>query len=135
MRAILAAILGVCAAFAASPSEVVVKVTGARSENGRVVVSIYESKSGFLKNFDQAVRTVSVPVVNGAASAVFTNLPSRSYAVAVVHDENANGRFDPSKEGFGVSSGDKAGAGQTFDDAKFQVNGTPKQVEIQLSYK
>lgn len=130
MKILALTVLGAFAAFAAGSSEVIVKVTGIRNDQGRVVVSVYNTKSGFLRDFSQATRTVAVPVINGTASASFTNLESGTYAVAVVHDENGNGRFDTAKEGFGTS-----GQGKAFEDAKFHINGNPKNVEIQLSYK
>jgi len=87
---------------------------------------------------DPAARRLAVPVAN-ARSIRFDGLPSGSYAIAVVHDENGNNRLDTSfgmpREGFGFSRNPVIRFGPPkFADAQFAVAGGRVDEGIRLRY-
>ena len=74
------------------------------------------------------------------ATAVFEDLPQGSYGVAVIHDENRNGKLDFNEmgmpvEGYGHSNNPERRMGPPkFDETKFAVSSPSTTVEIQLIY-
>ena len=69
----------------------------------------------------------------------FTALPSGAYAVAVIHDENGNGRLDTRfglpTEGFGFSRNPQSMFGPpAFSRAEFAVGGTETGQTVKLRY-
>ena len=72
------------------------------------MVSLFAGPKGFPDEVPASVATVTVPVREGRAAAVFPDLPYRDYAVSVLHDEDndgamATGLFGAPREGFGFS--------------------------------
>jgi len=77
----------------------------------------------------------------GKAVCVFEGIPSGTFAVAVHHDEDGDGKMPTNmvgipKEGWGVSRNASSGmfGGPTFDDAKFSVSDEPVSLEINVRY-
>ena len=92
-------------------STLTVQVTGARNTKGRIGVLLFESAQGFPNDNSKAVRqqTVDIEPSTLSGQAVFKNLPHGTFAVAVLHDENGNGKMDKNlmgipKEGYGASN-------------------------------
>lgn len=74
-----------------------------------------------------------------AASLRFDWLPSADYAVAMIHDENGNGRLDTimamPREGFGFSRNPAIRFGPPrFDSARFAVTGGPVAEQVKVKY-
>lgn len=73
-------------------------------------------------------------------SFTFTDVEPGSYAIALLHDENDNGKADRAlgmmpKEGFGFSRDAKVRMGPPkFDDAVFEFDGTDAQLTIRMRY-
>jgi uncharacterized protein (DUF2141 family) len=124
-------LLGSLGAMADGKGELIVKVTNLRSDKGTVLISVYQDKTGFLRDAKHGLRTVSATITGGSATAVFGNLASGTYAIAAIHDENRNGKLDGTKEGYGTSG---SNSGASFEDAKFAVDGSAKTIEIPLHY-
>ena len=62
-----------------------------------------------------------------------------SYALAVIHDENGNGRLDKfmgiPREGFGFSRNPRIRMGPPrFDEVRFDVNGGRVRQSVQMKY-
>jgi uncharacterized protein (DUF2141 family) len=70
----------------------------------------------------------------------FENIPSGTYALVVVHDENMNGKLDTNwlrvpKEGPGFSNDAKASfSAPPFSDASFGYDGQTLDLTIKLRY-
>lgn len=70
----------------------------------------------------------------------FEDIPPGTYALAVVHDENMNGKLDTNllgipKEGYGFSNDAKALLGApTFSAASFPYDGQYLELTISLNY-
>ncbi len=95
------------AGLSASANELTVAVSGLRSLEGVVHIAVYDREDAFPSR--QALAGTAVEPAGDGVLAVFSDLPEGRYAVAVFHDENANGRFDRGpfglpREGFGFSN-------------------------------
>lgn len=77
-------------ATAAQALDLTVVVTGARSAKGQVRAAVYDKAEGWTKTM---LRGEAV-AAGERVTLVFRQLPAGTYAVAVYHDENGNGRLD-----------------------------------------
>jgi uncharacterized protein (DUF2141 family) len=74
------------------------------------------------------------------ASFEFSDILPGKYAIAVIHDENYNGKLDSNmfgipKEGYGFSSGAEVTlSAPSFSDAVFLYDGGVLEMSISLSY-
>ena len=112
---------------AADPAELTLEVRGLRNTRGLVHVCLTRDPHHFpdCQNDRQSLRR-SVPAAQ--AGRIILSGPSGDYALAVVHDENGNGRLDTSvgipREGFGFSRNAPARFGPPrFADARFTLQG------------
>lgn len=80
-------------ASAAGAAELTVEVVGMGSGNGLVHFGLYDNPDTF-PDADGRLDGTRVGITGGRAVAVFKGLKPGRYAVAVYHDENANGEFD-----------------------------------------
>lgn len=114
-----------------------VNVENAVPSKGYVLLILFEGEKGFPSDQDQAVAYDGKKVDEGKATIVFSDLPAGEYAIAALHDENANGKMDTNmlgipKEAYGASNDAKASFGPPkFEDAKFQISGDT-EIDIRL---
>lgn len=123
----------------ATSGAITVKVIGLRGSKGKVQCGLWNAERGFPD--EQQLRRRSVPIVGGAATCSFEDVPSGTYAVALFHDENENGKLDRGlfgkpMEGYGVSNNKTyALAGPNFRESKFVFNAeAPKLLDVSLRY-
>jgi uncharacterized protein (DUF2141 family) len=116
-----------------------VRVIGLRSERGQVLVALFASERGFPGDGAQAARTTREPISGGRAEARFSGLAAGTYAVAVLHDENANRALDTGflgipSEGLGASN-DAQGRFSAADwsEASFSLD-ADRTIEIDVRY-
>jgi uncharacterized protein (DUF2141 family) len=122
-----------------SPGEVRATVTGLRSANGQVLACLTQSPTRFPNCArDPDARRLIVPA-GTRVDLDFGAVPAGTYAIALVHDENGNGKLDKRlimpAEGFGFSRDAKVRMGPPkFAEAAFAVrNGTEHQA-IRMRY-
>lgn len=126
---------------AAPPStgEVTIALSGLRSAKGLVQVCLTRDAQAFPDcRKDRHSRRLSLPAMD-AATIRFTALPAGRYAVAVLHDENANGKADMAlmlpREGFGFSRDAAVSFGPPrFSKAAFAVGETEVTMPIRMRY-
>jgi uncharacterized protein (DUF2141 family) len=87
---------------------------------------------------DPHARHMTVPA-HAATTLSFTNLPSGSYALALIHDENGNGKLDTMlgipREGFGFSRNPAIRFGPPkFADARVIVTSGEVEEQIRVKY-
>lgn len=114
-------------------NKLTVKLSGLNSNDGQVVVLLYNSKKGFPMMPSKAFKTETTIVQDKAATVNFENLPSGEYAVFFYHDLDKNGKLNhnmvgKAKEDYGISNNPE---GYGFDEAKFEVNSN-KSIEIEV---
>jgi uncharacterized protein (DUF2141 family) len=117
-----------------------VQVTGVRSDKGVLVVVLYGDKpEEFLKKGGRIARE-RTPARPGSVGICLDAPRPGTYAIAVYHDENDNGKFDRSwtglpTEGFGVSNNPKPLLrAPTLAESAIQVGSGHKVVNIDLRY-
>jgi uncharacterized protein (DUF2141 family) len=119
---------------------IVVDVNGLRNSRGEVLCYLYANATGFPQDPARAVGKVVAPIVRQAATCQFKGVAPGAYAVAVVHDENGNGRLDRNMlgiptEGVGASNNPVSHFGPPkFDAARFDYGGGDRTLSIQLRY-
>lgn len=123
---------------AANAADMSVKVSGARAEVGQVICRVFDARSDFPKN--GAFDSIRVTPVGGIAVCDFVDLASGSYAVAVAHDEDSDGKLDTNflgipTEGFGFSQNPRTLLGPPdFDEAAVSIGDEPMSIDIKLKY-
>ena len=70
-----------------------VAISGASSDAGSIRILVFSKPSGFPDQVKQAVRSISLPSKNGKASFKLTDLPTGTYAIGVIHDQDNNGKL------------------------------------------
>lgn len=88
-------------------------------------------------NADPAARRLIVPATTKRLD--FGTVPEGRYAIAVIHDENANGKLDKRlmipREGFGFSHDAPVAMGPPrFASAAFAVGSTGEHLSIKMRY-
>jgi len=108
-----------------------VELINFKSDEGQVMVSLYDSSDSWLKKEIQGEIT---SIENGKATVVFTNVPYGTYAISSIHDKDMDnklktGAFGIPKEPYASSRGAKGRFGPPkWKDAKFSIS-TPLSME------
>lgn len=118
-----------------------VKILNIRNRNGTVDCALFDSPEGFPREFLHSAQNVMVIKIRRTeARCDFEAIPPGTYALAVIHDENSNGRLDSNPlgvptEGYGFSNDATALFGTpSFSDASFSYNGQSLDMTISLHY-
>ena len=134
------------AAFAAplqaepTGTQVTVEITNLRNTDGVVRACMTRDEDRFPRCQD-ATQGYRVVVPAGEATVLrFNNVAPGIYAIALLHDENDNGRADRAlgmmpTEGFGFSRDARVRMGPPdFDDAAFTIDAAPSRQIIRMRY-
>ncbi len=120
---------------------VTVTVTDLRNARGLVRACMTADPQRFPKcRGDTASYRAVVDARSGRMVLTFDDVAPGRYAVALLHDENGNGKADRAlgmmpTEGFGFSRDAKVQMGPpAFEAAALDVTGTPKSVAIRMRY-
>lgn len=118
-----------------------VKILDIRNSTGAVACALFESSEGFPTEYLQFATNIMVIKVRAKqARCDFEDIPPGTYALAVIHDENMNGKLDTNllgvpKEGYGFSNDAKALlSAPSFSAAGFQYDGKNQDMTIGLHY-
>lgn len=123
----------------AGMKKLTVKVTGIRSDKGKLRAALFQAPAGFPAEDGKAFQRDEVEIKNGAATVVFNKLAPGTYAVSVLHDENGNEKMDTNflgipKEGYGASMNPKVRLrAPRFDEAKFELTEDAMTIEIKVN--
>ena len=121
-------------------SNLTVMVEGLKGKQGQVCARLFAQSNGFPDRQDKAVANQCIKVSKIATGFKFDNLVPGSYAVAIFHDANADGKintgvFGIPSEGLGCSRNPRGLIGPPrFQDAVFLVVGPNNEIKIQLNY-
>ncbi len=123
----------------ASPGSVVVDVTALRSAKGQILLCMTMKPAMLSKcDKDPVSRRLAVPAAH-ARAILFEGIPSGTYAIALIHDENNNNKLDTAfgvpKEGFGFSRNPPIHFGPpSFASAQFAVATSRVDEGIRVKY-
>lgn len=134
----LAALASGVAASASADASLDVSVSGLRNKKGNVLVCLTANAKAFpdcSKDPNALKRTVKA---TAAGSISFAEVTPGTYALSLIHDENANGKLDTSlaipNEGFGFSRNPKIMFGPPkFKAAAFTLSGAGAQ-NVKMKY-
>lgn len=122
-------------------TDISVEITGLRSARGIVRACLTSQRRGFPKCAESSGdRSAATPASANPVTFNFTGIAPGTYAIAVVHDENSNGRIDRAlllmpKEGFGFSRDAPVRMGPPrFEAAAFEVGARPVHQAIRMRY-
>jgi uncharacterized protein (DUF2141 family) len=118
-----------------------VNVVGARNATGKITVDLYREAKGFpdtpANAFKHQLADIDAKTLTGQW--VWNDLEPGAYAIAVLHDENGDGKMEKNflgmpKEGHGASNNPMVKRPPTFEEARISVNAGPQTLEIKLFY-
>ena len=145
MLKIVLAILAFCPAMASGEAlagdsvNVHVTVEGFRSDDGSCRLLLFASRKGFPDSRSNAVTMLSARIHGRRGSFTLRILPGR-YAIAILHDENANETMDKTwygkpREGFGASGNPKVGFGPPgFEESAVTLDEKNDHLTITMNY-
>jgi uncharacterized protein (DUF2141 family) len=125
---------------AGDPTVLTIEVDGLRNRVGVVQVALFRTADGYPQHVELAAHTRTVPIELPTTVVTFDDLEPGTWALAVLHDENGNGRLDTTllgvpKEGIGASRDATRRLGEPrFDDARFEVGASDLQVRVAMKY-
>jgi uncharacterized protein (DUF2141 family) len=128
--------------FAQSPCPGIhVNILNIKNSTGTVACALFESTDGFPHEFLHSATNVMVIKIRKAqARCDFEDIPPGTYAMAVIHDENMNGKLEINWlgipiEGYGFSRDAKGLVGTpSFSAASFPYDGTNLDLTMSLHY-
>jgi uncharacterized protein (DUF2141 family) len=139
-----AALVAIVGAFGQTPAPaenvIHVEISGLRNDKGQVLCALFTSADAFPKKANMAVARLTAKIAERQATCEFTGVARGTYAVSVVHDENANGKLDTNfigmpREGVGASNDAKGHMGPPkFNAASFPFTGGRLDLKIHVKY-
>ena len=127
----------------AQPSQpgIHVEILGIRNSIGAAACALFEAPEGFPTEFLRfATNIMMVKVRATKATCDFEDIAPGTYALAVIHDENRDGKLATNwmgvpQEGYGFSNDAKGSLGApSFEAASFSYNGQSLKMTIALQY-
>lgn len=128
------------AAIGSSNSKLTIEINGLKNRNGQVCLSLFANGQGFPDQGANALQQKCVSITETPLLVSFDGLESGEYAVAVLHDVNADGKANRNflgipTEGFGFSNNPTIRfSAPNFDQTAVAVAGTNTNIQIRLRY-
>ena len=126
-------------AFSESLSTVLIEVSGFKNTRGTLNCRLFTKAADFPDG--EGIVTLRVPITGPNTSCSFLNVEPGNYAIAVVHDENGNGKLDKNfvgvpSEGYGVSNNKTyALSAPKWNESNFTLGATEsKALLVKLRY-
>jgi uncharacterized protein (DUF2141 family) len=130
-------------AYAAESScpGIYVKILHIRNNTGTIDCALFDSPDGFPENALRSAKYAMVlKIQETQATCNFEGISPGTYALAVIHDENMNGKLDTNIfgipiEGYGFSNGARALLhAPSFSAASFRYDGGSLDLTMSLHY-
>ena len=119
---------------------ITIRIPNLRNADGLLGVALFSSDKGFPENSDKAFALTGMKLNEAKPEIVLKNIPYGTYAVCVLHDENANMEMDKNwigipKEGFGASNNPKISMGPPeFEESNFVLDSQNMALVIDINY-
>lgn len=113
---------------------ITVKIDNPQSDEGQILIALH-TKETFMKG--PGIQNVTARKEAGEVVGIFENVKPGVYAILVLHDLNSNNQMDyyPTglpKEDYGVSNNPVSFGPPFFSDAKFELTGDDKVLNIRF---
>lgn len=135
----LAGLLFIFLASYTQVRETPVKVTGIRSQKGKIILNVFKDNESYDNEQPYKKFTFDKKPLNNGTLTVMLGLEPGTYGITLIDDENGNGKIDKNlirmpKEGFGFSNFFMEKLKKpAFDDFKVDLKATAK-VDIKVKY-
>lgn len=117
-----------------------VNIPNIKNSTGTIACALFESSAGFPTEFLHSATNITMMKIRDTqAHCSFLDVPPGTYALAVIHDENMNGKLDTNflgvpTEGYGFSNGAEAlMSAPSFEAASFSYDGENLDLTIRLN--
>lgn len=124
----------------AQNNRLIIHVNGLENREGQLIIDVFNNKNGYPMKTENAIRRKKIVLPKyGEAVISLNNLSDGEYAIALIHDENMNGKLDVNfigipKEGVGASNNAKGLLGPpSYKVAKFDFKKS-SEVSIKMLY-
>jgi uncharacterized protein (DUF2141 family) len=140
ITSIFGSLSGLQTARAMAGSRLNIEIEGIANPRGNICFTIFERSEGFPRDGAKALQAECRPISNLPVTLTLEGLTAGNYAVAVFHDENADGQLNTNavgipQEGFGFSNNPPILTGAPkFSEATFFVAGQNTTVRITMKY-
>ena len=136
-RILLPALLALSIPAVSFAADLQIHIEGIRKQEGLVNVVLMGSAEAWEGSARPARSIAAAPDGDGTLSLRMADLAPGNYALRVMHDENANGKFDTNlvgmpTEGYGFSNTPRVMRAATFEEARFEVVATGTTERISL---
>lgn len=117
--------------------ELLIRVSGIPSGDGKLLIGIYNKEEGFM-DMTKTYRNITLDARKYQMQISIPDLPAGNYAIAVFHDANANGKLDKNmlgipKEAYGFSNNARGSFGPpSYKDCLFTVGTDRKEISLKL---
>ncbi len=132
-RAIVAAFMTCLVSWPSAAADLKITVDSLRSDAGNLLICLFSGGESDTKVYPDCekgrpIRSQKAAISGGKVILTYVGLKDGVYAIAAIHDENANGKLDTNfvgipTEGIGISNNPRLTGTPAFDDAKFNVTG------------
>lgn len=128
-------------AWTKKTSALSVSIIGLKHNKGAVGCLLFRSAKGFPGKAKAAIQAARSTITKKRARCLFKNVPTGTYAVTIMHDENNNQKLDTGlfgipKEGYGFSNNAKPGmfGPPPFAKAAFAFRPPKHTITIKVRY-
>lgn len=124
----------------AAAGTLTVSVGGLRNTEGDVCITLFDSAGGFPDDAGKAVKSGCYAVTGPQMKIVLEGLKEGTYAFAIIHDENKDGKlntgaFGIPKEGFGFSNNPPIRIGAPkFSECAFTLGAQDSELSVKMRY-
>lgn len=133
--ALISAALALSALPARAAGTLELQVDNVGSADGSLMIALYD-KAGDWR--ERPVRSLQQAATPGSVRVNFADLPPGSYAIALYHDRNGNGKLDSNvmgipREPYGFSGKAPTMGPANWEQARFEVPAAGTRVVVKLS--
>ena len=119
---------------------ILIHIENIKNTNGRIAIALYNSEEGFPDKPEMAYALANTSINGTSRAVVIENIPYGTYALSILHDENANDKMDKTwigkpKEGFGTSNNPKIRLrAPKFEESGFLLDSEGIAIAINMKY-
>jgi uncharacterized protein (DUF2141 family) len=117
-----------------------IEVQNVKSDKGMVRIVLFDDDKGFPEDLKKSIKIINKKATKGKLLFKIENLQPGTYAFALLHDENENGKMDYNmvgypKEGWAVSNNAKPTLrAPRYEEAAFEFDKNKSKQEININY-